>query len=126
VGGLALNIGIQTFLLVVVPWATLAERLRARGYLSPVNTIVISSVAISCYAGVMLWLGWRTLARFQATGGMGGDDLLMADPNVMPGAWARWLRSRSSGVVLNLIRKELRLLRPVWLFSLLAAVCWLA
>ena len=72
----------------------------------------------------MLWLGGRMLARFQATGGMAGDDLLMAGPDVMPGALAGWLRCRPTGAVLNLIRKELRLLRPVWLISLLAAVGW--
>jgi hypothetical protein len=55
---------------------------------------------------------------------MGGDDLLMAGPDVMPGALAGWLRYRPSGAALNLIRKELRLLRPVWLISLLAAVGW--
>ena len=76
------------------------------------------------YAGLMLWLGWRLLARFQATGGMASDDLLMAGPDVMPGAWAGWLRCRPTGAVLNLIRKELRLLRPVWLISLLAALGW--
>jgi hypothetical protein len=64
------------------------------------------------------------LARFQATGGMAGDDLLTAGPGVMPRAWTGWLRSRPTGPVLNLIRKELRLLRPVWLVSLLSVVGW--
>ena len=111
---------------LAVPWANLADWLRARGYLSPVNLIVHSDhqLRLLCYAGVMLWLGGRMLARFQATGGMAGDDLLMAGPDVMPGALAGWLRCRPTGAVLNLIRKELRLLRPVWLISLLAAVGW--
>jgi hypothetical protein len=124
VGGVALNIGIQASIFIVVPWSNLADWLRAKGYLSPVNMIVLPTVAIFCYAGVMLWLGGRTLARFQATGGMAGDDLLMAGPDVMPGALAGWLRSRPTGALLNLIRKELRLLRPVWLISLLAALGW--
>jgi hypothetical protein len=76
------------------------------------------------YAGVMFWLGWRKLARFQATGGMAGDDLLTAGPQVLPGALVSWLRCRPRGAVLNLFRKEFRLLRPVWLISLLAAVGW--
>jgi polyhydroxybutyrate depolymerase len=70
----------------------------------------------------MLWLGARKLARFQVTGGMAGDDLLMAGPSVMPEALAGWFRSRPTGAVLNLIRKELRLLRPVWLISFLSLV----
>ncbi len=126
VGGVALNIGVQSFISFTVPWANLADGLRARGYLAPGNHIVVSTVGFVflCYAGVMVWLGGRTLARFQATGGMASDDLLMAGPDVMPGALAGWLRCRPTGVLLNLIRKELRLLRPVWLISLLAAVGW--
>ena len=124
VGGVAVNLVVQSILIIMIPWASLAERLRARGYLSPVNIIVIPSVIIAGYAGVMLWLSGRSLVRFQVTGGMAGDDLLTAGPDVMPGALADWLRCRPTGAVLNLIRKELRLLRPVWLISLLAAVGW--
>ena len=126
VGGVALNIGVQSFISFTVPWTKLADGLRARGYLAPGSHIVVSTVAFVflCYAGVMVWLGGRTLARFQATGGMASDDLLMAGPDVMSGAWAGGLRCRPTGAVLNLIRKELRLLRPVWLISLLAALGW--
>jgi hypothetical protein len=126
VGGLALNIGVQSFISFTIPWSNLADWLRARGYLAPGNPIVPSAVTFVflCYAGVMVWLGVRMLERFQVTGGMVGDDLLMAGPDLMPGALAGWLHSRPSGAVLNLIRKEFRLLRPVWLISLLAAVGW--
>jgi hypothetical protein len=124
VGGVALNIGVQSSISFIIPWASLADWLRARGYLAPGNHIVISTVTFvfMCYAGGMVWLGGRMLARFQATGGMGSDDLLMAGPDVMSGALAGGLRCRPTGAVLNLIRKELRLLRPVWLISLLAAL----
>jgi hypothetical protein len=126
VGGVALNIGVQSFISFTIPWANLADWLRARGYLAPGKPIVPATVTFLflCYAGVMVWLGGRTLARFQATGGMASDDLLMAGPDVTSGALAGWLRCRPVGAVLNLIRKELRILRPVWLISLLAAVGW--
>ena len=126
VGGVALNIGVQSFISFTVPWANLADWLRARGYLQPGNPIVPCTVTFVflCYAGVMVWLGGRTLAQFQAAGGMATDDLLMAGPDVLPGAWTGWLRCRPTGAVLNLIRKELRMLRPVWLISLLAALGW--
>ena len=126
VGGVALNIGVQSFISFTVPWVNLADGLRARGYLAPGSHLVPSAVTFVflCYAGGMLWLGGRTLARFQATGGMASDDLLMAGPDVTSGALAGWLRCRPTGAVLNLIRKELRLLRPVWLIILLAAVGW--
>ncbi len=92
---------------------------------SPARSITaLSTVAFAalCYAGVMLWLGGRKLARFQVAGGMAGDDLLMAGPSVMPEALAGLFRCRPTGAVLNLIRKELRLLRPLWLITLLSLV----
>ncbi len=82
-------------------------------------TVALGSL---CYAGVMLWLGGRKLVRFQVTGGMAGDDLLMAGPSVMPEALAGLFRCRPTGPFLNLIRKELRLLRPLWLITVVAIV----
>jgi hypothetical protein len=43
---------------------------------------------------------------------------------MMPRALAGWFRCQPTGAVRNLFRKEFRLLRPVWLISLLAAVGW--
>ena len=79
-------------------------------------TIAIFSFTI-CFSAVMLWLGARRLARFQVTGGSSGEDLLTAGPSVMPEVLAGWFRSRRSGATLNLIRKEFRLLRPVWVIE---------
>ncbi|MGO8813754.1 MAG: hypothetical protein ACLQVG_03685 [Terriglobia bacterium] len=124
IGGLALNFGVHAFIALAIPWATLADGLRARGYLTPSNVIAVPAAGIIGYAGLMLWLGGRLLTRFQATGGMAGDDLLLAGWDVAPGVVVGWLRCRPSGAVLNLIRKELRLLRPVWLISLMAAAGW--
>jgi hypothetical protein len=124
IGGLALNFGVHAFVGLAIPWATLADGLRARGYLTPSNVIAVPAAGIIAYAGLMLWLGGRTLSRFQSTGGIAGDDLLLAGPDVAPGVVAGWLRSRPVGAIANLIRKELRLLRPVWMISLLAAAGW--
>jgi ABC-type transport system involved in multi-copper enzyme maturation permease subunit len=85
----------------------------------------LATFALLSYAGVMLWLGRRRLAQFEVTGGMVGDDLLMAGADTMPGAGAGWLRCRPTSAFLNLIRKEFRLLRPVWLISLLAVPVWI-
>jgi hypothetical protein len=85
----------------------------------------VALLAVLCYSGVMLWLGRRGLARFEATGGQAGDDLLMAGPNVLPGAVSEWFRCRPTGLLLNLVRKEFRQLRPVWLISLLAIPIWI-
>src|SRR5258708_30634824 len=48
----------------------------------------------------------------------------MAGADLLPRAIAEWLRSRLTGLTLNLIRKEFRLLRPVWLLSLLGLMAW--
>ena len=119
-GGVALNFGVSSLALNLVNWIRVG-RYPAWAYAAgfPVFT-----VGFLVYAVVMLWLGRRRLAGFQAAGGMAGDDLLTAGPDVMPGTLAGWLRCRPSGVVLNLFRKEFRLLRPVWLLTLLAAVSW--
>ena len=85
----------------------------------------VAAFAFLCYAGVMLWLGRRNLARFQVAGGIAGEDLLVAGPDVMPAVVAGWFRCRPTGAALNLIRKEFRLLRPVWLISLLAFLGWI-
>jgi hypothetical protein len=73
----------------------------------------------------MLWLGIRKLERFQVTGGITGDDLMMTAPQLLPESLARWFRSRPRGVFLNLIRKELNLQRPIWALTVLAACGWL-
>jgi hypothetical protein len=123
VGGVALTLAVQFFIIIAL---NLAYWAHGTGYSSPTDTTVVRTVifVLLSYASVMLWLGRRRLARFQAAGGMAGDDLLAAGPDVMPGAFAGWLRWRPTGAVLNLFRKEFCLLRPVWLISLLAAAGW--
>ncbi len=79
--------------------------------------IAVSGLAAVLYAGVMLWLGWRKLIHFQVSGEIAAD-LVTSGREMMPQALARWFRSRPSGPVLNLIRKELHLLRPLWLLTM--------
>lgn len=88
------------------------------------KAMAVGGVICLTYSGLMLWLGWRKLARFEATGGIAGDDLLMVGPRMLPAALAELLRCRPTGSTLNLIRKELRLLRPLWLITLLFLACW--
>lgn len=88
----------------------------------PTAAIIAISAFGICFSALMLWLGARKLARFQVTGGSSGEDLLMAGPRVMPETLAEWFRCRPSGAFLNLVRKEFRILRPVWVIELLAVV----
>jgi hypothetical protein len=116
-GGLALN---TVNSLAAVVW------LNRRDWI-PQTTAArsITALLVVSYAGAMLWLGRRKLAHFELTGSIAGDDLLMSAPGLMPRFVAGWLRPRPQGVLLNLLRKELRLLRPVWLLSLLAVPIWI-
>jgi ABC-type transport system involved in multi-copper enzyme maturation permease subunit len=117
IGGFLLN-GVFPYILLLVHWK---EIFGPNPSPAPsVTGLWITAFAALCYAGVMHWLGGRRLARFQVAGGMAGDNLLMAGSRVMPEALAGLLRCRPTGAVLNLIRKELRLLRPLWLISFLS------
>jgi hypothetical protein len=122
IGGVVLTFGVYTFIFVlgdeVLRWGTGYSKQGTSTFVATMSVVFLG------YAGLMLWLGWRKLARFQAVGDVAGDDLLTAAPDVLPGALVSWLRCRPTGAILNLIRKEFRLLRPVWLISLLAAVGW--
>lgn len=82
-------------------------------------TIALIAAFSVCFSGLMLWLSARKLARFQVTGGAGGEDLLTAGPILMPEALAEWFRCQPTGAFLNLVRKEFRLLRPLWVIELL-------
>ena len=84
-------------------------------------TIAIFSFAI-CFSALMLWLAVRKLTRFQVTGGSSGEDLLVAGPSLMPEALAEWFRCRPSDAFFNLVRKEFRILRPLWVIELFAVV----
>ena len=111
--------GVQCFVMNLAYW------LHGAGLFSPTGAFVpTATLVLLGYAGVMLWLGGRALARFQSTDGMAGHDLVVAGPDVMSGLFGGWLRCRPTGAVLNLFRKEFRLLRPVWLINLLATLGW--
>jgi ABC-type transport system involved in multi-copper enzyme maturation permease subunit len=129
IGGLALSgLAMDVFLASIVIVGHVLGYWRVENWeeiVGPHSAKTVVSIAALCYAGVMLWLGGRKLARFQVTGGMAGDDLLMTGPNVMPGALAGWFRCRPTGALLNLVRKELRLLQPLWLITLLNVTVWI-
>lgn len=122
-GGFVLTFGVPQAV-IMLSWAILPVDVRKD--LWPANTALatVYAFALLTYAVVMLLLGRRALARLQVSGGMAGDDLMVAGPSVMPEFLAGLFRSRPTGATLNLVRKELRLLRPVWLITAVAIVGW--
>jgi len=119
IGGLTLN----TLQAVIIFFLVQAALWLLNLWSVPITTGIVfgAGVAGCLYASLMLWLGFRTLERFQTAEGFGGDDLLMANPKVMRGAVARFLECRPTSPMMNLVRKEVRLLWPVWLLT--AVVC---
>jgi hypothetical protein len=86
------------------------------------EALTLLSLVVFGYAGLMLWMGARKLARFQVTGEGTDKDLLADLPRMVPEALAARFQSQPAEPVLNLLRKEFRLLRPVWLLTLLFLV----
>jgi hypothetical protein len=76
-------------------------------------------IPATAYALLMLWLSRRKFEFFQATGGATGDDLLTANPFRI---FSRVVDCRPDQPVLNLLRKEMRLLWPVGLLTLFAVL----
>ena len=118
VGGVVLNIAVQ--LLIVGTWAMPAQIAAARRHIvADAFPFLITGLVVTLgYSGVMLWLGRRKLARFQVTGEVAGQDFL-SGRRLVPEFVVRSLRWQPSGATLNLIKKEWRLLRPVWLLAAL-------
>ena len=121
IGGMALSVGTA---LLIAGFATLIGGLGVNSFFWITHFTAISVSVLLAYAAVMLWLGKRTLARYQVTGNMAGDDLLTAGSDVILGSIARGARANPTRPLANLIRKELRLLRPVWLITALASSTW--
>jgi hypothetical protein len=123
-GGLVLNISI------VIPLGLLKfgfwDWNAATGHFSKTGVTLILSAATLGYSVVMLWMGRWMLVRRQSGAGLVGSDLMVAIPILVPRRIAGLLRCRRDQVVFNLIRKELRLLRPLWLLSALYVLCWSA
>ena len=124
IGGFAL---ISTILFVFGRFAGAIANLPVPGEdvgAMPASTPTVAGIAVFALglAGLMLWLGARKLACFQVTGGSTDADLLVTGPTIVPAAWAEWFRCRPTGASLNLIRKEFRLLRPLWLIGLMVVL----
>jgi hypothetical protein len=117
-GGLILNVAVQGSILIVTASLLGVASLDplVPGPAFPALLTVLAAAV--CYAGIMLWLGWRKLAGFQVTGEATGHDLLASRPWFIPVSLAGLFRWQPEGATLNLIKKELRLLRPVWLLTL--------
>ncbi len=88
------------------------------------NTLIAAAVVEAIYSVVTLWLGKRRFERFQVSG-TAGENVLTSDDRWMPSALSRALRSRPTGALGNLIRKEFRLQAGAWIMSAPLAASWI-
>jgi hypothetical protein len=85
---------------------------------APVPALVAVRAA---YCAAAAWLGWRRFAAYETAGARSVN--LSADAG--SGGWA-WLRPRRRTPIANLVRKELMLLRPLYLVAAAFVASWLA
>src|SRR6185436_8055360 len=123
-GGFVLNIAafiplisLKASLWAWNPTAELASR---------TTDVLVLSAAVLGYSAAMLWLGRWMLVRRQSGDGLSGPDITEFIPALMPARIASLFRCRSNQVIRNLIRNELRMLRPLWLFMALYIAGWTA
>ncbi|GEM_PF-5093598 len=108
----------------IAVWRFLNPRLGAHPSDSVVRTAISAIVTVTlCYSGVMLWLGKRRYERMQILP-MAGANTPLAGDFWLPGALAGALRSRPTGALANMIRKEIRVQRVAWILALPVAIGW--
>ncbi|HXE90761.1 MAG TPA: hypothetical protein VNK82_07345 [Terriglobales bacterium] len=83
------------------------------------------AVVVVAYVAAMIWLGRRMLVRFQAVEGMQAGEAFVPGAHLVPEFVAAWFRCRPTQPLANLVRRELRLLRTLWMLSLLSVVAWI-
>jgi hypothetical protein len=125
IGGVVFAVASQTLTAMVVMFLlgrfVSPELSDVRGPYLP-NVLCIGACV---YAGVFLWLGLRRFARLEVREPMAGDGPGIPSAIVRGGWVTRWLICRPQGNVANLLRKELRLQKPVFLAAAVFTACWL-
>ena len=124
IGGVALNCWAQ--LLFLFTAALLSQHVKGLERLT--GTLAAAWAAVLLIYGVaMFWLGRRVFLRYQAVDGIAAEDGLSAITEWIVPRWAAEVfRARPRGAVANLVRREFRLLRVVWLLSGLELMTWIS
>ncbi|HWX21657.1 MAG TPA: hypothetical protein VN578_17270 [Candidatus Binatia bacterium] len=89
----------------------------------PLAAVALGAGAL-VYSGLFLWLGWRKFARMELRDAVFGEGVELSAAEVRSWWWSRWLVCRPHSNFLNLLRKEVRLQKPVFLSAAMFLVCW--
>lgn len=124
IGGAVFTVASQS-----IPLLVLTAALEKLGVPDPAQITVIEIAAV-CYSGLFFWLGWRKFATLQLRHFSAGEGGALSSHSRSPtfgfGSFlAERLRCRPKGVSLNLVRKELRLQKPVFMIAGVMTVGWL-
>jgi hypothetical protein len=118
IGGMAFTVSAQFFVLGILIWVL--ESVRIIGVAK--NTILI--VAGIIYSALFLLLSWRKFSRLEITQ-LSTDSLSGSKPLVALGLRLNWLRCRPTSGVLNLIRKEIQLQKPLFILAAILCAVWI-
>src|SRR5262249_41049503 len=124
IGGLVFTVAAQFLSAVAIALAWAKLNGFDRPFLYPATFTVLAVMALA-YSGIFLWLGYRKLVRLEVrTAGFGGGFApRLAAKRKLP--LAGLLVCRSNSAMLNVIRKELRLQKPIAQLTLLFVLCWI-
>ena len=90
----------------------------------PVMGLWVVGVAVVAYVVVTTWLGRRMLLRFQAVDGMQAGEDFVPVTKLMPEAVTRWFECRPGQPIVNLVKREFRITRVLWLLIAIYLAAW--
>ena len=77
------------------------------------------------YSGCCLLAGWRKFARLELKDAALGESAILSTATPRQSRWWNWLRIRPKGRLRNMVRKELRLQKPIFVAAAVFSLCWL-
>jgi hypothetical protein len=124
IGGATLGVAFQ-FLVGVVLILGLSQIYGVDADIEQTGFVVPVAVIFVLYCAGFLWLGWRKFERLELKSAPAG--LEQTSGWFYRSRWSpNWLRCQANQHLLNLVRKELRLQKPLLLLAAIFLVCWLA
>jgi hypothetical protein len=123
IGGATLSVAFQ--FLVAGTISVAVEKIRGSELrLEHSGDLALIIIGIVAYSAVFLFLGWRKFARLELRDAFPGEGTVLSASGG-EARWSGWLRCRVETRFSNLVRKELRLQKPVFLVVAVLGMCWL-
>ncbi len=88
------------------------------------TTVVLAICAGAVYSAFFLWLGRRQFVELELKDPLASRSAQIPDA-LVPTKLVALFRCRPTGALRNLIRKEVRLQKPIFLISAVVTICWL-